>query len=276
MSKRKRDAGEKAGIAVAVLAGLYVLMCVFGSFPVPRGTRVDSDCYAYYRNFMGVYYITVEHSAELFNHGHWGYLKDVDEQTFEVLNDSWAKDATHVWWGDELIKDVDAKTFHINAGGVAADKSRVYIRDFTDGDTYIRPSRSGIDVETAEYFVWRVGEMRDEWMRDKDFIYYNDKRTDVDRGSFEVLEYDWFVDKDYVYVTVYNDRTQQWDLRRVDSLQTPIEAGYLYFRNGRNIIYGAEVIVRDIDVYRFEDVGPGRYMINDMLFVWGKREESRD
>ncbi len=35
--KKKYNIGTKIGITVAILIGLYVLMCVVGSFPVPRG-----------------------------------------------------------------------------------------------------------------------------------------------------------------------------------------------------------------------------------------------
>ena len=162
------------------------------------------------------------------------------------------------------------KSFHINEHGVAVDKNRVYIRDTSNDEDYIRPSQSGIDVETAEYFIYRLGELQDEWMRDKDFVYHNDRRIDVDRNSFEIYSEDWFVDKDFLYVTLYDEVTQKCYLHRIDSLQRPIEAGYQYFRNGRNIIYGDSIILKDIDVQRFEEIGVSKYRINDMLFLRGK------
>lgn len=69
---------------------------------------------------------------------------------------------------------------------------------------------------------------------------------------------------------MYNYKTKAWDLCRIDSLQHPIEPGYCYFRNGRNVIYGASVIVRDIDIQRFEEIGVGKYLVNDMLFLNGE------
>ena len=107
-------------------------------------------------------------------------------------------------------------------------------------------------------------------MRDKDFVYHNDRRIDVDRNSFEIYSEDWFVDKDFLYVTLYDEVTQKCYLHRIDSLQRPIEAGYQYFRNGRNIIYGDSIILKDIDVQRFEEIGVSKYRINDMLFLRGK------
>lgn len=268
--RKNTNATPNIGTVIIGLIGLYVLTLLFMGFPIPRGSKVDKDYHTYYKNIRGIYYISVESSLALINHGHWAYLKDVDESSFTVLDGNWAKDATHVWFEDHLIENADANTFHINAGEVAVDKNNVYIRDFSDDGTYIRPSRSGIDAETAEYFVYRMDSRQDEWMRDKDFVYHNDQRTDVDRNSFRIIGEDWFIDKDYLYKTLYNNQTRQWDLHCIDSLQSPIEAGYLYFRNGKNIIYGDSIIVRNIDVQRFEEIGVGKYLVNDMLFLYGE------
>lgn len=252
------------------MIGLYVFALLFWGFPIPRGSKVNSNYYTYYRNFRGIYYISVESSFELINHGSWGYLKDVDEATFTILGDSWSKDATHVWFGYNLIKNVDVATFRINASGVAVDKDNVYIKDYSDNDWFVKPSQSGIDKETAEYFVYRLGERQDQWMRDKDYVYHYDKRIDVDRNSFRIIGEDWFIDKYNVYLTGYNGETKQWDLCRIDSTQYPVEHGYHYFRNGRNVLYFDSVIVRNVDVKRFEEIGLDKYLVNDMLFYEGK------
>lgn len=256
-------------IIIASAIGFWSFM-LFGSFPIPRGIKVKSDCYTYYKNFFGIYYISVENPLALFNHGHWGYLEDVDESTFNILDDEWAKDAKHVWHENKLIENVDVKTFHINKSGVAMDKNNVYIYEYSNGDFLVKPSQNGIDINTAEYFIYRLGERESEWMRDKDHIYHYDKKIDVDRNSFRIFGEDWFIDKNFVYITKYNSNTTRWDLCRIDSLQHPIKAGYLYLRNGRNIIYGDSVILRDIDVRRFKEIGVGKYIINDMVFLWGK------
>lgn len=261
---------SKIAIITASIIGLYVFALLSFGFPIPRGHKVNSDYYTYYQNIRGIYYISVEHSLNLINYGNWGYLKDVDKATFMVLDDNLAKDATHVWFGSKLIENVDAKTFHINANGVACDKNNVYIRDFSSSSSFIRPSHSSIDAETAEYFVYRLGRRSDEWIRDKNYVYYNDKRTDVDRNSFRIIGEDWFIDKNYVYQTVPNSKTGQWELQRIDSLQHPVEPGYQYFRNGRNVIYGDSVIVRNIDIKRFKEIGVGKYLVNDMLFLNGE------
>ncbi len=116
-------------------------------------------------------------------------------ETFRILDKSWAKDSNHVWYGSVLITNVDAKTFKINASGIPLDKNNVYIFNYDNSNTIIKPAKSHIDKETVEYFIYRLGERQDEWMRDKDYVYFNDKRINVDRNSFDIVDEDWFTDK---------------------------------------------------------------------------------
>ena len=111
-------------ILVTVLVGLYVLTALFFCLPIPRGSKINSKYYTYYKNIFGIYYISVEHSPILITHGEWGYLKDADMETFRILDKSWAKDSNHVWYGSVLITNVDAKTFKINASGIPLDKKQ--------------------------------------------------------------------------------------------------------------------------------------------------------
>lgn len=264
--KKKIDPVIIVFICIAGVLWLYVLLYLFLGFPIPRGSKVDDRYSTYYKNFIGIYYITVENSLALINHGSWGYLDDVDESTFEVLAECWAKDANHVWCLDEVVKKADINSFYINESGLPVDKRHVFVRN--NNGAFV-PSTSGIDPETAEYFIYRLGDLQEEWIRDKDFVYHYDKKIDVDRNSFQIYDEDWFIDKNFLYITCYNNMTRQWDLHCLDSLQTPIEAGYHYFRNGRNIIYESSVIIRDIDVRQFEEIGNLKYRINDTLFYHG-------
>lgn len=265
--KKKIDPVIIVFICIAGVMWLYILLNLFFRFPIPRGSKVDDRYTTYYQNFLGIYYITVDNSLDLFFHGSWGYLDDVDESTFEVLAKCWAKDANHVWCLDEVVEDADIESFIINESGLPVDRHHVFVSD-RNGD-YV-PSTAGIDPETAEYFVYRLEMLQDEWIRDKDFVYHHDKKIDVDRNSFQIYGEDWFIDKNFLYKTRYNSATRQWDLHCLDSIQSPIEAGYHYFRNGRNIIYGNSVLIKDIDVRRFEEIGHLKYRINDTLYERGK------
>lgn len=259
-------------IIIAVIAVYWFLSMFFG-FPIPRGTKVDGDYSTYYKNWNGIYYISVDNALDLITHGHWGYLEDVDEKTFTVLDDNWAKDRKTVWYMDNVIKQADVESFHIDKSGLAKDKSHVYVYD-TDVCGF-RPAKCDINVQTAEYFVREQAGLDWSWMRDKDFVYLDEVKLDVDRLTFAPLGNSyWWTDKNYVYRDGYDSSAKRMVLTRVDSLQTPLDtlsAGCHYLRNGRNIIYMGIVAVRDIDVVRFEEVGVSKCIVNDMLLYDGKQ-----
>ncbi len=259
-------------IGIAVLCGLMMILSLFLNVPIPRGSKVDNRYYTYYQNFIGIYYISVENAFALYNHGSWGYLKDVDKESFKVLSYSWAKDKNHVWHGDDVFENVDVNSFHINESGVPVDRDHVYV--WNDDYEWV-PSQSGIDPKTAEYFISQEYSYRYNWLRDKDNVYYRDKKVDVDRNTFSSFAYSYyFIDKDYIYITRRNDEGQgNRDLIRIDSIQSPLETtnqGEIYIRNGRNIIYCDRIILKDVDVQRFEKVNYNILVVNDMLFYNGE------
>lgn len=239
--------------------------------PFPRGKRICSDYSTYYENWRGIYYISVEHVLNLINFGHWGYLKDVSKETFIILDDNWAKDKKHVWYQDKIIETADAVSFSVDKSGLPKDKDHVFVYDMSS----FRPSNCNIDVASAEYFVYNEDGQDWTWIRDKDFVYHDETKLDVDRNTFAPLgKTFWWTDRDYVYMDSWNSSLNKWEVIKVDSLQSPIDtlnAGSHYLRNGRNIIYLANVIARDIEVYRFEEVGLGKCIVNDMLFNNGNR-----
>ena len=261
-----------AKILVAVpflLLSAYIVMSIIATYPIPRGNKVSAEHYTYYKNFIGIYYISVKHSLALFNHGSWGYLRDADQATFEVLDDCWAKDATHVWHRDMAVYNVDVPSFHVNASGLAVDKNHAYIIDYQDFTTIVHPSTSGIDAATAEYFMSRDNILERKWIRDKDFVYLEDVRLEVDRATFRRLG-GWMIDKDFVYGTTYNNDAKKWELCRIDSIQTPIKVMRSYLINGRNVIYGNKVIIQDVAVTDFEHTAPEECRINGTLYSFGK------
>ena len=130
-------------------------------------------------------------------------------------------------------------------------------------------------MASAEHFVYKGDGQDWTWIRDKDFVYHDETKLDVDRNTFAPLgETHWWTDKDCIYMDSWNSSLNKWEVIKVDSLQSPIDtlnAGSHYLRNGRNIIYLANVIVKDIEVYRFEEVGLSKCIVNDMLFNNGNR-----
>ena len=251
-------------VALYFLAIIFYLSAIIlFTFPTPRGHRVNSKYFTYYKSIRGIYYISVRNSLQLLECGTFSYLTDADEKTFVVLNEEWAKDKEHVWHMEEEISGVDVASFHIDKSGLAKDRYHVFI-DYG-------PSSCGIDVNSAEYF------MGDDtrWMRDKYNVYFEETRVDVDRNTIKRLGNSyWYIDKNKVFTEAYSSAGECWRLIEVDSLQHPIdtlESGSPYLRNGRNIIYHGDIILKDIEVTRFEYIGVSKCVVNDMLFLDGKQ-----
>ena len=262
--KVKKKAVLWLGI-VTVLLLLYISYI----FPIPRGERVNPQYYSYYKNLMGIYYISVENSIGLFNHGIYRYLNEVDPNTFQVLAEAWAKDKNHVWHRGEIVEVADIASFKIDKSGLAKDKNHVYVDDEKEG---FHATKCGIDVETAEYFILESPEWFSiSWMRDKNNVFFHEKRAGVDRNTFRQLgQTQWLMDKDGIYTVCWDTSLNKNVFVKVDSLQTPIDTlstGYL--RNGRNVIYLSKIIVKDKDITKFEEVGHDGCRVNDMLFENG-------
>lgn len=259
------------GIIIAV--AFYFLTCIIFVIPMPKGTRVCAKYSTFYKNGRGIYYISVDHVLNLIEYGHWGYLEDADEKSFIVLDDNWAKDKKKVWYQNKVIESADVSSFYIDESGLPKDKNHVYVYSEDIGN--FRPTKCGIDVQTAEMFVHKHNGQDWTWMRDKDFVYLDETRLDVDRNTFASLGKSyWWTDKNYVYSDSWDSSLKKNVLIRVDSLQLPIDtlnAGCQYLRNGKNIIYLSSVIAKDIDIVRFEEVGVSKCIVNDMLFYNGKR-----
>lgn len=259
--------------SIIIIIASYWFVSFFLGFPIPRGTRVCSDYSTYYKNWKGIYYISVEHTLNLINFGHWGYLGDVDEKTFTILDNNWGKDKNYVWYQDKIVKTADATSFNVDKSGLPKDKRHVFVYDVDMRN--FRPSKCNMDVATAEHFVLKNNGQDWTWMRDKNFVYYDETKLDVDRNTFAPLGRTyWWTDKDFIYMDQWNSSLKKCELIKIDSLQSPIDtlnAGSHYVRNGRTIIYLGRVIAKDIEVERFEEVGLSKCIVNDMLFENGDR-----
>lgn len=288
--KRSLKVGIFIASAVTILFWIWAITTIF---PIPRGERVNPQYSTYYKNIRGTYYISVDNCLALFNHGHYGYLDNVDTKSFQVLADNWAKDKDHVWSCDCLVKEADAASFFIDKSGMPKDKDHVYVQVFLYD---YRPTTCGIDVKTAEYFIpmyvtnvyqgFTKTEVKKEfigmdhrWIRDKDDVYFNEEKVDVDRKTFKKLDNTiWWIDKDWIYIDGWDSAAEKAVFTRVDSVQKPIEIlsdDCRYLRNGRNIIFYSKVLVKDQDITRFEQLGYDGCRVNDMTFEDGEIQNEK-
>ena len=69
--------------------------------------------------------------------------------------------------------------------GLPKDKHHVFVYD-ADMCNF-RPSKCNMDVATAEYFVFNKDGQDWTWIRDRNHVYYDETKLDVDRNTFAPL-----------------------------------------------------------------------------------------
>ncbi len=133
--------------------------------------------------------------------GNWfelGYTElEADPETFTVLSQEFAKDRQQVYWKDK-VQNVDLTSFTIDEQGTPRDAQHVYYHyDYGDSLHIIKNA----DAQTYETYKpvkqeWNYY----AWGRDKNAIFLNGTKLDVDRTTFNVLNASIAIDSANVYI----------------------------------------------------------------------------
>jgi hypothetical protein len=133
--------------------------------------------------------------------GNWfelGYRElEADPETFTVFSREFAKDKQQVYWKDK-IQNVDLASFTIDEQETPRDAQHVYYHiDYGDSLHII----NNADPQTYETYK----PIKQEWSyytwgRDKNAIFLNGNKLDVDRGTFTVLNATLASDSANIYI----------------------------------------------------------------------------
>ena len=196
-----------------ILAAIFLLLTTLGIYGVyrffnPFGKLVNeekSDSYFYTRGGDEIIYSPM---------GNWFSLgknvMDVDFTTFQVLGRAYAKDQNHVYYGAKVLDfDFDIPSFTVKFDyNIPMDKNHVYIMhdryDLEDGEGF----KIFEDADPATYV-----QLNFNFAKDKNHIFRdNEKLTEVDYTSFEILNEEFCKDNKSVYYYLYNE-----PLRRIET-----------------------------------------------------------
>ncbi|WP_299214450.1 DKNYY domain-containing protein [uncultured Aquimarina sp.] len=190
---------------VAILFISIGALCIYGVYRFfnPFGKVVNeelSDSYYYTRDNKGIVYSPM---------GNWFSLgkneMEVDLPTFQVLGRDYAKDANHAYFKSRVINTpVDVPSFEVKYGFMPIDKNHVFI--LVDDLYYLDNSEAegfkileGADAQTYEQLSYNFA-------KDKNFIYRNNEKcTEVDHGSFEIINDQFCKDVKGVYHYQYGE-----------------------------------------------------------------------
>ncbi|GHA63429.1 DKNYY domain-containing protein [Photobacterium aphoticum] len=136
-------------------------------------------------------------------YGNWFQLgnnvvEGADLDTFEVLNEKYARDKNSVYYGPTKISTVaDRDTIQIINHFVVKDKAGVYVND---GGLLKRLSKRHefMTVRDADPDTFEI--ITNSWAKDKQHYYYDYRIMDVDYDTFEILSDDVAKDKHAVYI----------------------------------------------------------------------------
>jgi len=198
--RTKNNSGRKL-----IRRGVLLILGLIVSFPFILYFLLEGnpklDIFAERLSFNGTETLYYKYGDEIFymNQGNITqdrrYLEDVDQDSFELINEVWARDNNYVYWRYQKT-DFSPESFSIR-GCYISDGNSIYkhnrgqpitISDDADNFTLIDHPLFN------EYNPTCMG-------KDSQHVYYwFEVLPDADPATFRVLNKDWSIDQDHVFV----------------------------------------------------------------------------
>ena len=182
-------------------------------------------------------------------------VKNVDLNTFKILNDRYAKDDKNVYFsGNKSFEDVDSKTFEVLPQYYSRDKNNVY-----------RPINEWIHkINGANPKTIKV--LNEYYSKDDKNVYYDsDKISNADVNSFVVLEGDHSYAKDKNAVYYSGEK-----IKGANPKTFKIIWDGMYSKDDKNV-YAAVDIIKDADPQTFRRIPETNYARdkNNLYYYFG-------
>ena len=182
-------------------------------------------------------------------------VKNVDLNTFKILNDKYAKDGKNVYFlGNKSFENVDIKTFEVLPDNYSKDKNNVY----SPINEWIQKI-SGANPKTIKVLSQYYSK------DDKNVFYDSDKILNADVNSFVVLEGDHSHAKDKNSVYYSGEKIEGANPKTFKI----IEDG-MYSKDDKNV-YAAVDIIKDADPQTFRRIPETNYARdkNNLYYYFG-------
>lgn len=129
-------------------------------------------------------------------------VENADINTFQTINDNWAKDKNRVYSGWETVEGAGPANFHLLNNGFWTDNINVYLYD--KGYVVQGADPATFEVIKGDYDYFGSGNFY--FAKDKNKILFIDSKTvtnpeiqSIDRESFEIIDMYYSKDKNSVY-----------------------------------------------------------------------------
>lgn len=175
---------------------ILIIISYFNRIGKPVNSKL-SDSYYHHRWRNKIIFSPMGNWFEL------GYSElEADPATFIVLSREFGKDNRSIYWKDVSL-EVDYASFRLDAQHIPKDKFAVYL----ESDVYPPSFMEGADPESYERLVIPTGITFQRWGKDKNAIFLNGEKVNVDRNSFQLLSNTFAVDKENIYQIVMNQHS---------------------------------------------------------------------
>ena len=182
-------------------------------------------------------------------------VKNVDLNTFKILNDRYAKDDKSIYFsGNKSFEDVDSKTFEVLPNYYSKDKNNVY-RPINEWIRKINGANPKT-IKALGYFYSKD---------DKNVFYGSDKVLNADVNSFVVLEGDHSYAKDKNSVYYSGEK-----IEGANPKTFKIISDGMYSKDDKNV-YAAVDIIKGADPQTFRRISETNYARdkNNLYYYFG-------
>ena len=182
-------------------------------------------------------------------------VKNVDLNTFKILNDRYAKDDKNVYFsGNKSYEDVDSKTFEVLPNYYSKDKNNVY-RPINEWIRKINGANPKTIKALNEFYS----------KDDKNVFYGSDKVLNADVNSFVVLEGDHSYAKDKNSVYYFGQK-----IEGANPKTFKIISDGMYSKDDKNV-YATVDIIKGADPQTFRRISETNYARdkNNLYYYFG-------
>ncbi|TDG36407.1 hypothetical protein EZJ43_07770 [Pedobacter changchengzhani] len=188
----------------------YILFCLTSIFLLTscnKGGLVDKSkpksryYYSLFKKNIWYRHSTAPDVSQLWD---YDWIKvTADAKTFVVLENGFAKDKNHIFWGTNSIDNVDYATFKSEKNYILKDKNHVYLTVY-GGKLKILEGANPATYKTITLNNDEHDALNYYWKKDDKHYFLRDTVADVDHATFNLITPYIYYDKNYIYHYEYN------------------------------------------------------------------------
>lgn len=232
----------------------FLLLCLLLTSCMP-GKHIDKNkSDSYFINIFGnIYYSPAGNWLEI------GMTEcDADINSFKIITNEIAKDKNFVFYKGIKQVHIDCSSFYMD-NGIPKDENYAYFIEFDS----LAPIKN-VDSKTFKYII--IDPLNRSISQDKNNYYFNFKKINVDYSTFKILNNNFSMDKDSLYVDLNG-----WKFISLKAISNPINIiNNEYIRDNNNIYFVANLPKIHVQTQNFKSIKSIRIVSDNIICVDNK------